>query len=397
MASNWIGILFGFGLAAMAAFQQFKLPPVLPNLLDLYQYEPLFAGGLMSVYALIGLFFSMGLGSAMARWGPPRFLLLAFAAVMWGNLLALAAPEQFLVMFISRAFEGLGFAVFAIIGPVYASRNAAAQHLPVAIALSAIWIPVGQLTANALTPIATAVNDWRVLWFAGFALAVGFALWTIWIRYHKQVDLSAGLHTAAAAAVTAHSRAENRFLIVTAIIFTLWSGQYFAYMTWLPLFLIDVHGFDQTASIIGYSVPVCLLIVFSLVTAALLKRGGSVAVLLMISLILQAFVWLSMSWATYPLFGLASLVIYGVGIGIAPVCLFALPSTILGAERSGPKAFAILMTGRNLGVLIGPILLPQIVTYFVDWDVNGWIFGSITTVAMALALSLVIGLKNRTA
>jgi len=29
--------------------------------------------------------------------------------------------------------------------------------------------------------------------------------------------------------------------------------------------------------------------------------------------------------------------------------------------------------------------------------VNGWIFGSITTVAMALALSLVIGLKNRTA
>jgi predicted MFS family arabinose efflux permease len=351
----------------------------------------------MSVYALIGLFFSIGLGSAMARWGPPRFLLLAFAAVMSGNLLALAAPEQFLVMFISRAFEGLGFAVFAIIGPVYASRNAAAQHLPVAIALSAIWIPVGQLTANALTPIATAVNDWRVLWFAGFALAVGFALWTIWIRYHKQVDLSAGLHTAAAAAVTAHSRAENRFLIVTAIIFTLWSGQYFAYMTWLPLFLIDVHGFDQTASIIGYSVPVCLLIVFSLVTAALLKRGGSVAVLLMISLILQAFVWLSMSWATYPLFGLASLVIYGVGIGIAPVCLFALPSTILGAERSGPKAFAILMTGRNLGVLIGPILLPQIVTYFVDWDVNGWIFGSITTVAMALALSLVIGLKNRTA
>ena len=33
--TNWTGVFFGFTLTALAAFQQFKLPPVLPELLTL--------------------------------------------------------------------------------------------------------------------------------------------------------------------------------------------------------------------------------------------------------------------------------------------------------------------------------------------------------------------------
>ena len=57
----------------MAAFQQFKLPPILPDLLTLYSYDRVFAGGLMmSIYAVIGLLASLGLAAAMMRFGPPR-------------------------------------------------------------------------------------------------------------------------------------------------------------------------------------------------------------------------------------------------------------------------------------------------------------------------------------
>ena len=41
----------------------------------------------------------------------------------------------------------------------------------------------------------------------------------------------------------------------------------------------------------------------------------------------------------FPLAGIASLLLYGIGIGITPVCLFAMPSTILGSRRAGPGAF----------------------------------------------------------
>ena len=88
-----------------------------------------------------------------------------------------------------------------------------------------------------------------------------------------------------------------------------------------------------------------------------------------------------------------SLVLYGVGIGFTPVCLFALPSTILGSKRSGPNAFAVLMTGRNMGVLIGPMLLPQVLLWTGQWEMSGVVFGTITALdaigAVILTLILV--------
>ncbi len=49
------GIAFGLAVAAFAAFQQFKLPVVLPVLLERYGYDRVIAGGFMSVFAISGL------------------------------------------------------------------------------------------------------------------------------------------------------------------------------------------------------------------------------------------------------------------------------------------------------------------------------------------------------
>ena len=53
--TNWTGVLFGFLLASLAAFQQFKLPPMLPSMLAEFGYPKILAGSFMSVYAVIGL------------------------------------------------------------------------------------------------------------------------------------------------------------------------------------------------------------------------------------------------------------------------------------------------------------------------------------------------------
>src|SRR3546814_11425690 len=96
----------------------------------------------MSICAAIGLAMSFALGGLMARMGTGRMLAAAFAAAIAGNLLALALPADVWAVLASRALEGLSFAVFAIAGPLYTNRNAGPAHLPLAIALSAIWIPV---------------------------------------------------------------------------------------------------------------------------------------------------------------------------------------------------------------------------------------------------------------
>ena len=52
-------ICLGLALVLFAAFSQFKLPVVLPVMLDRYGYDPVLAGGFMSVYAALGIVLSI--------------------------------------------------------------------------------------------------------------------------------------------------------------------------------------------------------------------------------------------------------------------------------------------------------------------------------------------------
>ncbi|MCR9071062.1 MAG: MFS transporter [Alphaproteobacteria bacterium] len=395
--TNWTGILFGFLLATLAAFQQFKLPPLLPALLAEYAYPKVMAGAFMSIYAVVGLFVSFGLGTLLQRLGTLPILLAAFATAIGGNVLALLQPESATVMLTARGLEGLAFAVFAIAGPVYTNRSAGPRHLPLAIALSAIWIPMGQISANLLVPLGqlsdgAAWGGWRLSWIVTGAATALLAVWMISIRLRGSADLD--LRRPAGESHAPLSGDERWALALAALIFTLWSTQYFAYMTWLPQFLVEAHGLSEDWATVGYSVPVVILIVVGLLTSVAIRRGAPLAPMFVASIVLQAAVWWAIPYTTTLTTGIASLVAYGLGIGVTPVCLFALPSTILGSSRAGPSAFAVLMTGRNLGVLIGPILLPQILLVMQVWSDVTWVFAFLTTLCALGALLLGLGLAR---
>jgi MFS family permease len=385
--------MFGFLLASLAAFQQFKLPPMLPEMLAAYDYRPTLAGGFMSIYAAIGLIATLLIGRLMQRYGAILLLAAGFGLALSGNALALAIPGDGYVMLGARALEGLAFAVFAVAGPVYTSRNAAPKHLPLAIALSAMWIPVGQLAANALVPLAEITIGWRLLWLAtaGATLSLGFWAISIHVGGRASLDLKPPASAAGATPIRI-TGLEWAALILGAALFTLWSAQYFAYMTWLPQFLVERHGLAPNLATLAYSVPVAILIVFGLVTSWALRKGVPVGLMLITSMILQAGVWYALPVTDTVTLGAISLVLYGVGIGFTPVCLFALPSTILGSKRAGPNAFAVLMTGRNMGVLIGPMLLPQVLLWTGQWEMSGLVFGTITALDAvgAVVLTLIL-------
>src|SRR6185295_19008944 len=59
----WPGVALGVGVACACAYQQFKLPPILPDLLRAHPHDPAVAAGVMSIYALVGLMVSQPLGS----------------------------------------------------------------------------------------------------------------------------------------------------------------------------------------------------------------------------------------------------------------------------------------------------------------------------------------------
>jgi len=376
-------VIFGVGVAAFAAYQQFKLPVVLPVLLERYGYERTLAGGFVSVYALAGLLLSVWIGARLERHGAAGPVLIAAALIAGGSMVTLAAPQAGAVVLAGRGLEGLGFAVLAVAGPALANANAPIASAALVAGLSAAWIPIGQLTATGLAPLALASGGWQVLWWLGIAGAVALVLAVLLLDGAPRVTLSpARRGTGASGRLAARERTT---LVVVACVFGLWSGQYFAYMTWLPQYLVEVHGLAVGGALLGYVVPVVFVMIFNVAAGAWLRAGVPLGPLMTGAIATQVAVWWLLPVTGGGWSGLASLIAYGIGAGVVPTCLFASPGAVVGPGRGTAPALGILMTGRNLGVLIGPVLLAWVAGDGSGWANGARVFAGLTTLAMLLA------------
>src|SRR3546814_8292559 len=102
------------------------------------------------------------------------------------------------------------------------------------------WVPCGQILAALVGPLALRTSGWQALWIASLLLAgllAGWALYTL-----RRSPNGAALKAVAADPAPRWSRVQWIALLLTGGVFMLWSGQYLAYMTWLPLYLVEEQG-----------------------------------------------------------------------------------------------------------------------------------------------------------
>lgn len=388
--TNWTGIAFGLSLAVLAAYQQLKLPPVLPVLIESYGFDRILAGGFMSVYAFCGLLLSLRLGAVMQRHGTMALLNLAFLLFVAAGAATMAWPERGWLFLSARAVEGVAFAVLAIAGPAICTANAGTRGLAIASALIATWIPVGALAANLLTAGLVEWAGWRALWWIAIAATAAMAIWTASVRRGGRIRLGRPTATAEGATpeIPAAGKAESRMMTLAAALFMLWSVQMFAYLTWLPDYIVTTYGHPPRVAATLFMIPMAVLTLFNLVAAPILRAGMPVALLLAVSLGVQTAVWLLLPHLGVVGAGVAALLVFAAAAGIAPTCLFAMPGTIFGVDRAGSRAFGVLMTGRNLGVLCGPLMTGALVQLTGSWRLVPYALGFLGLTAIAGACEL---------
>jgi hypothetical protein len=119
-----------------------------------------------------------------------------------------------------------------------------------------------------------------------------------------------------------------------------------------------------------------------------LRAGVGAIPLLITALSLQAASWLLIPVAGSVVIGTISLVAWGIAAGITPTCLWALPSVLLGGHRADTHAFAVVLTGRYLGILAGPLIAVAIFRLTGDWLSVAYTFGAITAFCAAVAFYL---------
>ncbi len=386
---NWPGIAYGLSLAILAAYQQFKLPPVLPLLIGHYGFGRTLAGGFMSVYAFCGLLLSLLLGSFMQRRDATVLLNLSFLLFIVAAAVMMLWPAAGWLFVAARGVEGIAFAILAIAGPAICTANAGARGLAIAAALIATWIPVGALIANLLTAGLVDWAGWRVLWGVGIIATAAMAVWTARVRKSGRIHFGGESAKAAQSdPPPSHSGASWRLMTLGASLFTLWSIQFFAYSTWLPDYLVNVYGQSPRVAASLFMIPMAVLTAFNLVAAPILRAGMSVAMLLAIALGIQAAVWFLLPYLGPVSAGIAAFLVFAAAAGITPTCLFALPGTIFGVARAGGRAFGVLMTGRNLGVLCGPLLTGALVQLTGGWRPVPFVLGTAGVIATVGALGL---------
>lgn len=393
--TNWTGVLFGVWLGVLAAFQQFKLPPALPLLLDRFGYSPTLAGGFMSVYAVAGMVLSLHLGQAMQRLGATPFLAAAFALFTVGNLLGLLLPESGWLVLFGRGLEGIAFIILAILCSVFANLSISQRHLPIAAALVATWIPGGQLLANLVAPTFLRHGVWEPLWWLSVAATLATALWAWWLQGTGRVSFQfGGPPTAAEGRPAEPSAAERRSLWLTSATFMLWSTQMFAFFTWTPEFLVDRFGFDAAAATMIFTLPVLVLLVGNLVGGLILRLGAPLPALMVTVLLGQSMFWWHLPNAGPNAGSLTVMLIFGLLAGITPTCLFAAPATILGTSRAGGRAFGLLHLGRSAGVLVGPVLMAAAYQWMGSWTATAPIFGGACIASAAIAMALTFQMRR---
>jgi MFS family permease len=393
-AINWKGVAFGLALAIFAAYQQLKLPPVLPILIDSYGFGRTLAGGFISVYALLGLLLSLRLGGIMQRQGMTALLGIAFSMFAVAATVMMVWPQHGWLFLAARALEGIAFAILAIAGPAICTANAGLRGLAVAAALIATWIPVGALVANLLTAALVDWAGWRSLWAIGIAATGAMALWTAYIRRDPTVRLGEPDGRTRIATLPHMDGIRWRAMALAAGLFTLWSVQMFAYLTWLPDYLVQNYGYSPRVAAMLFMVPVAVLTAFNLVAIPILRAGVPVAVLLACAVGIQSSFWLLLPWLDALSAAIGGLFIYAAAAGVAPTCLFAMPGTIFGLDRAGGRAFGALMTGRNLGVLCGPLLTGALVEIIGGWESVPFVLGIVGICTFMGALLLHTRLRH---
>lgn len=302
----------------------------------------------LSVGSMAGILAS---GPLVARLGARPVILAGMSAVAAGAVgIALgSAMGSAWVVAVGLGLFGLGMGggeVAMNIEGAEVERLLGRSTLPALHGFFSLGTVVGALVGMALTAARVPVAA-----HLGVIAAAVVAALAVGIRHIPQTSAAA---TTAAAAEAAPVRlwADPRLLLIGFIVLALAMAEGTA-NDWLPLVMVDGHGFEATMGAAVYVIFAAAMTAGRFAGGAIVDRAGR-AVTLGASAVIGAVGILLVSVVDHQLVAVAAVVLWGLGAALGfPVALSA-------AAESGPNAAARVSLAATIGYiafLVGPPLL----------------------------------------
>ena len=367
---SWLPVFAVVGAGVVAALQVIKPSIAAPMLESSLGVDLPSIGWLISIFAILGMVGGIPAGAIVTVLGDRRMLLSGLAAIALAAASG-AATASFELLLATRIIEGLGFTLVIVAGPALITRLAPQDRQDMAFGLWSCFMPTGIALAMLGGPL---FASWQSVWWASaIVAAVAFAGSLLSLPQSRRSSMLSwpGLY----ADTTATLRARGPLILATS--FALYSLQFFAIFSFLPVLLTERMSVSLQAAGLLSAIATAMNILGNLAAGMLIGRGAQRWILVAGATLVMGTCSFGILLPLLPnsiVFTLCML--FSAAGGLIPATLLATAPMLSPEPRLTPFTVGLLMQGSNLGQVVGPVAVGSVIQAF------GW---SAVTAVVAIA------------
>lgn len=381
----WVILAVVYLASVAAPLNQYKIPPIMPVIMEQLHLNLTQAGSLMSTIALTGLILALPSGLILQRLGAKASGLLALGCLIAGAGLG-AVSHQYPLLNLSRIIEGVGAGLIGVVAPATISLWFPPARQGAAMGIWATWVPVGSVIMYNTAPSLTEAFGWQAVWWFGGGYALFSALlYMFLIRRPPGMEHSPSSANPIGEMKNAYS---NKGIWLLTIMFCCFNLTLVSIATYYPTYLNTVLSYPLPKAALYSSVGTFVILFSAPFAGWFSDRIGSrrlmIAVPFLGIAVLMLFPFRVSGWQIPAL-----MIIQGLLVGAIPTATFAATSEVMSKPEWNGLGLALIMVGQYLGQLAGPLFFGEAVGRL-GWVTAGYLLIPFCLIGFLCAWSLKI-------
>ncbi len=371
-------VLVVFLASVGAPLNQFKVPPMMKQLMTSLDISFATSGWLMSVFALVGVILALPVGQLMERLGIKNTGVLAVLTLFAGSLIGYFSTSA-AMMLTSRVIEGAGMCLISVMAPAAIAAWFPPEKRGLPMGIWAAWVPLGAIVMFNIAP-KLGSESWGNVWiFSSVYMVIVFVMLLVFFKMPEKGSQPEKTSTAAAL----KSPYANINIWMLGLVFMVFNIMVLSINTFMPVFLETERGFTSVKASSTASIVMIAALIMGPVTGVLIDVVKSYKKLVLFGLILAAVMVFFIFSATGGMIYLI-LIVIGITMGMVPTAVLSATPEIMKNPAAAGIGMSIIMFGQNIGMFAGPAMTGTIIQSF-GWSTAGYVLMPILAAGALIA------------
>lgn len=368
-----------FLVSVAAPINQFKVPPMMQQLMTTLDISFATSGWLMSVFALVGVILALPVGQLMERLGIKNTGILALLTLFVGSLIGYFSGNA-AMMLTSRVIEGAGMCLISVMAPAAIAAWFPPERRGLPMGIWAVWVPLGAIIMFNIAPKLGSEN-WGNVWI--FSLVYMIVVFVMLLVFFKMPDEDSKPEKSdkAAAKKSPYANINIWMLGLVSMVFNI---MVLSISTFMPVFLQTERGFTLVKASSSASIVMIVALIIGPLTGVLIDIIKSFKKPMLVGLIMSAVMVFFIFSATGGMIYVV-LILIGVSVGMISTGLLSAAPEVMKSPATVGIGMSIIMFGQNIGMFAGPAMMGTIIQSF-GWSAVGYVLAPIMAVGALITV-----------